>query len=66
MGTSFDRAVWRKSSRSNGSGACVEVGFAASATGVRDTKLDDSPILAFPPKRFGAFLNAVKAGQLDR
>ncbi len=59
-------ARWRKSSRSNGTGACVEVGLTESATGVRDTKLGDaSPILVFPRDQWTSFLRSVKSGDLD-
>lgn len=59
-------ARWRKSSRSNGSGACVEVGITDSATGVRDTKLGaTSPVLVFPRNQWSSFLNSLKAGDLD-
>lgn len=60
-------AAWRKSSRSSGNGgACVEVGIAPSAAGVRDTKLgDDSPTLAFTRSQWGSFLDAIKSNRLD-
>lgn len=59
-------ARWRKSTRSNGSGACLEVGVTASATGVRDTKLGNaSPILVFPRSQWASFLHSLKAGDLD-
>lgn len=58
--------VWRRSSRSgpNG-GACVEVGFGAARTGVRDSKDQDGPALWFGPRAWSGFLGAVKRGELD-
>ncbi|KGI79289.1 hypothetical protein IL38_24475 [Actinopolyspora erythraea] len=59
-------AVWRKSTRSNGTGACVDVGIAPSAAGVRDTKLgNESPTLAFTRSQWGSFLDALKNDRLD-
>ncbi|WP_190822056.1 DUF397 domain-containing protein [Saccharopolyspora pogona] len=58
---------WRKSSRSNGAGQCVEV--AQNLPGValiRDSKLGDgSPVLALAPAQFTAFTRLVKDGRLD-
>ncbi len=49
---------YRKSSRSDGSGQCVEVGFSNDdAVRVRDTKLGQtSPVLEFPGEQWRAFL----------
>ncbi|WP_019852635.1 DUF397 domain-containing protein [Actinopolyspora mortivallis] len=61
----FSQARWRKSTRSNGSGACVDVGIAPSAAGVRDTKLgEDSPILAFTRSQWSSFLTTIKSDRL--
>jgi len=45
----FSGAEWRKSSRSgDGSGGgCVEIAFARTAVGVRDSKHSGGPHLAF-------------------
>jgi hypothetical protein len=54
-------ARWRKSSRSSDDGACVEVGFAPGARGIRDTKLGGtSPVLPLSEEAFSVFLEAVK------
>ena len=67
----FARAEWRRSSFSGsgdtGGGNCVEV--AQNLPGMialRDSKLGDaSPVLVFAPAAFAAFLDTVKARQLD-
>ena len=67
--TAYDlsRATWWKSSRSGGSGgnACVEVGFAGTAVGVRDTKDRDGGALAVSVPQWAAFISTVKTGALD-
>ena len=54
--------AWRKSARSAANGACVEVGRGTAVVGVRDTKLADSPVLAFPAASWGRFLVEVRRG----
>jgi Domain of unknown function (DUF397). len=65
--TDLSRAVWRKSSRSNGTGGnCVEV--ASNLPGVisvRDSKNPAGPALVFTPGEWSAFVNGVKRGEFD-
>jgi hypothetical protein len=51
---------WRKSSYSgsSGTGSCVEVTFAASAVGVRDSKNMSGPTLAFSPTAWRRFVRS--------
>lgn len=51
---------WRKSSRSNGSGNCVEVAVSADAFRVRDSKNVAGPALEFPGRAMAIFLARVK------
>lgn len=51
----FTQVAWRKSSYS-GSEGCVEVAIALPSFAVRDSKDPDSPVLAFSPTAWRAFL----------
>jgi hypothetical protein len=57
--------VWQTSTRTDGSGNCVEVAKSTDAILVRDTKDRQGPVLAFEPAAWTAFLDNVKAGRLD-
>ena len=61
------RAVWHKSSHSNGSGGnCVEVAeLAGDDRAVRDSKDPAGPKLVFPAAEWLAFTTGVKAGEFD-
>lgn len=63
----LNAAVWRKSSRSGGSGGqCVEV--AANLPGVvavRDSKDPNGPKLLFTPTQWNAFTKSIKTGKFD-
>ena len=62
-------AVWRKSTRSNNGGNCVEVADnLASDTGsvyVRDSKDPAGPVLAVSAAGWTSFIAALRAGTFD-
>lgn len=53
--------IWRKSSRSQQQGACVEL--ATTLDAIRDSKDPEGPVLLV---NVPAFVAAVKAGRFDR
>ncbi|MDG4753548.1 DUF397 domain-containing protein [Micromonospora sp. WMMD718] len=60
-------AAWRKSTRSNNGGECVEVADnLPDVVGLRDSKNPAGPALAFPPSTWAAFIRAVKSETLSR
>ncbi len=55
--------TWRKSTRSNGSGDCIEVAAdLAGKVGLRDSKDPAGPALKFAPGAWDAFVSRVKDG----
>lgn len=59
-------AQWRKSTRSGGSGSCVEVRLINGTVQVRDTKLGEaSPVLPFAAGQWASMLADVQAGRHD-
>lgn len=56
----FRHAVWHKSSRSHGNGDCVEVAFAGTLIGVRDSKDLAGPVLAVGPAEWSALLTGIQ------
>lgn len=59
-------ANWRRSSRSSGNGACVEIAFVEGLVAVRDSKQTRGPILVFSPAEWNAFFGSAKQGRRDR
>lgn len=63
----LSRAVWRKSRRSQQSGACVEVARnLAGIVAVRDSKHRDGPVLIFVLDEWQSFISGMKAGEFRR
>ncbi|MBW8485933.1 DUF397 domain-containing protein [Actinomadura parmotrematis] len=60
----LQHAVWRKSSRSEGMGDCVEV-TVDYWVGVRDSKNPEGPVLWYTGAEWVAFLEGVKRGEFD-
>jgi len=60
-------AVWRKASRSNGTGGnnCVEVAFLDTGVAVRDSKDRSGPALMFTQAEWTAFVDSAKDGEFD-
>jgi hypothetical protein len=61
----WNRMSWFKSTRSAGNGACVEVAFADTTVGVRDSKDPQGPVLEFEAEAWSAFVRLVGSGQFD-
>jgi Domain of unknown function (DUF397) len=56
---------WRKSTRSNGAQACVEVVLSTTVAGIRDSKNHAGGALVISPLAFALLIRTAKSGQLD-
>ena len=63
--TSLD-GTWRKSSRSNTNGACVEVRRDVTSVQVRDSKDRTGPVLSFTAEEWQDFVTDVAEGDFNR
>jgi Domain of unknown function (DUF397) len=62
----LSRAAWRKSTRSNAEGACIEVADnLAGVVALRDSKDKAGPVLVLSPDEWRAFIDGAKAGEFD-
>lgn len=59
MPISGSNLTWRKSSYSTTQENCVEVGYAAHAVAVRDSKDPEGPVLLVPRAAFGRFVRSL-------
>ncbi|WP_049655479.1 DUF397 domain-containing protein [Kitasatospora sp. MY 5-36] len=66
MGDRVQRAVWRKSTYSNGQGDCIEVADGvAGVVPVRDSKDPHGLALAFTAEAWRSFVAGVQAGDFS-
>jgi hypothetical protein len=56
---------FRKSSRSEGNGHCVELALPGPGTAVRDSKNSTGPVLHFESAVLRPLIRKIKAGELD-
>lgn len=59
-------SCWRTSSRSQGQGQCVEVGFGSDHVGVRDTKNRGAGRIEIASKLWQEFVGGIKSGRFEQ
>jgi hypothetical protein len=64
MATAKRRAGWRKSTYSDVANGCVEVDFTSAGVQIRDSKITNSPVIAFTAGQWSAWLAEVTTGHL--
>jgi hypothetical protein len=65
MNPDLTSATWRKSTKSNGQNACVEVATVDHAVAVRDSKDPAGPVLIFNHRHWVGFITAAKERATD-
>ena len=60
--SNWSDAVWHKSSRSAGSGNCLEVAVQDGMVAIRDSKDPGGPVLTIPIVEFRSFVRWVRSG----
>lgn len=61
----LSRAVWHKSTASQGNGQCVEVAHVDDMVAIRDSKDPDGNALLFTQSEWSAFLSGVTNGEFQ-
>lgn len=61
----FENTQWRKSSRSNDTGACVELAPVATQVAARDSRHPAQTPLAIDRRAWSAFAHATRTGRYD-
>ncbi len=62
----LENAVWRKSSKSNGQGACVEVAFMADGSVALRESDQPGDVVITSARKWDAFLAGVRNAEFDR
>lgn len=62
----LEGAVWRKSSKSNGQGACVEVAFLVDGQVALRESEDPASVVITSAVKWDAFLAGVRNSEFDR
>ncbi|MFI6162588.1 DUF397 domain-containing protein [Micromonospora haikouensis] len=65
MSPDLTSAIWRKSTKSNGQNACVEVATVDRAVAVRDSKDPAGPVLIFNHHDWTSFITTTRERPTD-